>query len=146
MKSTWTYPLRRWKTINYIVTCNWLFLDIWFMKASQKSQISLVISNWSESALDLVRDFFLPNPIHPQWMSLHGCHNPKPMPGYKEKFEIQCPFQAYIAWNYSTWRETSHQIYNFKFIEWMNYSRIWRIWVKRGGVRFGWMNNMNFIR
>ena len=33
-----------------------------------------MVPNWNESALNLVRDFFILDLLHPRWMSLRRCH------------------------------------------------------------------------
>ena len=60
--------------VNYIIACTQYFKIIWLLIYHQKLQINVVKSRWNESALILIRDLFLLEPLHPWWMNVHRRH------------------------------------------------------------------------
>ena len=72
--STYTRPLRGENTMNYSILWHWLFPHKFSWEMALETQISLVQSSHNELALNLLGDFILLKPLHPQRTILHSCH------------------------------------------------------------------------
>lgn len=72
--------------VKYIITCDYLYTIT--LKITSNIQINMMGSNWNTSTLNFVSNILclknvLIEPLHPQYMSLHRQHHPKPLPRVK---------------------------------------------------------------
>ena len=95
--------------VNHILTCKLLCCHNWN---------TVEESNCKDLALDPVGGFFLLEPLHPQWASLHGCHDSQALKeGLKYAHKLLCgsnedsqPIGYVELWILTFYRDSSRSV------------------------------------